>query len=429
MIKDAETNKLDFQQSMKEMLRQEEDAGELKISKVAVMVCLTGWLFGLTVLIGFNVRLGQILCAIAMVYAVYYALIIKIIQRGKYHPWIKYVSSTLEVSAPTLIALVDTLHQSPAYALTSSPTYLYFIAVSATTLRFRIKLSVYAGILAGLELMCLYVFLAPGIPAELVEQLPSLNVVIYSQRAIYLVLAGIMAAAISGTARRLSASFAEEMQQREYLRRMFGKYVSPVVAEHLLSQTSVLEGEMREVTILCTDIRGFTSFSSHKQPAEIVRFLNALFDRQQEIVSKYHGHVNKFLGDGMLAVFGAPFPDENHALHAAQAALEIMALQHEVWPESPEKLRLGAALNTGPVVIGNVGASEKLEYTVIGDTVNTAFRIEGLNGRLGTSVLISESTRLSLADQAVLQTFPPQMVRGKEEPVAIFEMTNLLSPE
>ncbi|MBF0119005.1 MAG: adenylate/guanylate cyclase domain-containing protein [Desulfobacterales bacterium] len=409
-----------------ELIKREEVAGELKLTKVAFWICFAGFLFGIMVLSKFNKNLGLVLCIIAFGYAAYYMVIIWIIKIGHYKPWIKYLSSTLEVSAATIVAIVDACYQSLEYALTSSPPYIYFIAVAATTLRFRIKLSLYAGTLAAIESLLFYMAVEKNLSKELITALPSLSITIYFQRAIYIFLSGLMAAAITGTAHRLSQSFAKEMTQRKLLRRMFGKYVSPVVAEKILDHTLSIEGETREVTILCSDIRGFTKFSSNKDPKDVVHLLNALFDREFEIVSKFGGHVNKFIGDGMLAIFGAPLPEPEHALKAALAALEIIQIPKQSLPCIPENTRLGVSLHTGNVVIGNVGASEKLEYTVIGDTVNTAFRIEGLNARLGTSILITESTKNKLKKEASLTTFPPQRIRGKEELITVYELKELL---
>ena len=405
--------------------RGEEAAGELKLSQVALVVCAAGLLFALVVAIWVHRNLGLWLCLVPVGYAGYYTVVIAAIKRGWYRPWIKYLSSTLEVSAATIIGLVDSFHISTAYALTSAPPFLCFLAIGATVLRFRKWLSFYAGTLAAVESALFYLLGSRGLSSDFIASMPALDSFMYLQRSVYLFLAGLLAAVVCGTARRLVRSMVAETGRIRYLRRMFGRYVSAEVVEEVVGRDIAARGELRDVTLLCSNVRGFSPFCAGKKPDEVVTFLNALFERQCEVVERHGGRVDKFLGDGLLAVFGAPVTLEDHPGCAAHAALEIASFCRSDLPEGPEDLRLGVALHTGPVVIGSVGSEARLEYTVIGNAVNTAFRIEGLNKRFETTVLLSEETRQTLAGRVSVSECPPSRVRGLDGEVRTYELREI----
>ena len=185
------------------------------------------------------------------------------------------------------------------------------------------------------------------------------------------------------------------LQQREALHAAFGSYVDPALAHRLLeSGSSVFEGEEVEVTVMFLDVRSFTSYSETVAPAEAVALLNRLFDVVIPIVHEHLGHANHYLGDGLLAVFGAPQPLEHHADAAVAAAVEI---QRGVRTELGDELRLGIGINTGPVIAGTVGGGGRHEFTVIGDTVNTASGVEQLTKETHDRILMTDATRMALS--------------------------------
>ena len=410
----------EIRESVEEAFRREEIAGELKLAGVALVICAVGQLFAFMTVLQFH--RGWEFCLVPVGYAGYYFAVIMAIRRGWYRPWIKYLSSTLEVSAAMIVDTISFLFFSPEAVLIGPTSSLYFLAVGATALRFRKWLSFYAGTLAAIQSTIIYFLMYPRLPSGLVSSLPSLSESVYLQRSGYLFLAGVLAAVVSNVARRLVRSIVSENVRWQDIRRMFGRYVSDQVVEEVLDRGLVTGGELREITVLCSDVRNFTSFSSGRSPEKVVSFLNALFERQNEVVERHGGRVDKFLGDGMLAVFGAPVVLDDHPARAARAALEIASLRRAELPGSPEDLQLGVALHTGQVVVGNVGSRERLDYTVIGDTVNLAFGIEGLNRRFGTSVLVSEETRARLGGQAVVTRQPACLIRGREEEIRSYEL-------
>ena len=201
-----------------------------------------------------------------------------------------------------------------------------------------------------------------------------------------------------------------------------GKQVATTLDE---SQQIALSGKRQNVTILFTDIRGFTAFCEEKDPAVVVDLLNDYMGRMVSIIHAWHGHVNKFIGDGILAVFsdddlhGQPNTRPgDHALRATRCATEMVM--------APGDFKTGAGLHTGQVVIGNVGSKEKMEFTVLGDTVNLASRLESLNKEHKTKLLLSDATCELLQNQVQLEYLGSVSIRGKTQPMKIYTVAALI---
>ena len=211
---------------------------------------------------------------------------------------------------------------------------------------------------------------------------------------------------------------AEGLAERERIREAFGTYVDREVADHILRAGTDLGGEEVEVTMMFVDVRDFTGFAERSSAAVVVATINRLFERIVPIIHAHKGHVDKFVGDGLLAVFGAPRRQDDHADHALAAALEI---ERAVAEEFGGELSVGIGLNSGLVVVGNVGGGGRLEFSVIGDAVNVAARVEAATRQTGDAILLSEHTRrlLRRADVA-LEERPQVPLKGKAEPVALY---------
>jgi adenylate cyclase len=219
----------------------------------------------------------------------------------------------------------------------------------------------------------------------------------------------------------LVGSVTAEQKKRERL----GRYFSPSVAERLQEQGAQAEPDAQEVTVLFSDIRDFTALSANLPPSEVVRLLNEYHARMVEKVFQHAGTLDKFIGDGIMAYFGAPLADPDHAVHAIDCAMamldELAQLNVVRVARGAPPLRIGIGLHTGVVVVGDIGSpAHRLEYTAIGDTVNVASRIEGLTKHAETPVLASAATRDRVGARYAWRAFDPMIVRGKSEPLAIF---------
>ena len=208
------------------------------------------------------------------------------------------------------------------------------------------------------------------------------------------------------------------LEEREKLRDAFGSYVAPDVAERVLREGELLEGEEREVSILFVDIQDFTAFAERASARETVSYLNDFFGLAVPILTKHGGHANKFVGDGILGVFGAPERLRDHADRAVHAACELANATAERYNGH---LRVGIGINSGPVSTGTVGGGGRLEFTVIGDAVNVAARVERATRELGDTVLLTEASRALLTDSAIeLEERGELELKGKSLPVALY---------
>lgn len=222
-----------------------------------------------------------------------------------------------------------------------------------------------------------------------------------------------------GALARSFNTMVDGLRERERIRAAFGTYVDHTVAEHILAAgPSILAGEDVEITALFLDVRGFTSYSERLPAGEVVAMLNRLFEIVVPIVHGHGGHVDKFVGDGLLAVFGVPQRHTDHADRALAAALSIAAA---VERRSEGEPRIGIGLNSGTVVAGNLGGAGRFEFTVIGDTVNVAARVESATRHTGDTILLSEHTRRLLRGSTIALTARPLLpLKGKTEPVALY---------
>jgi class 3 adenylate cyclase len=220
---------------------------------------------------------------------------------------------------------------------------------------------------------------------------------------------------------RLALSFntmVEGLDERDRLRVAFGAYVDPGLAERVVREGADLAGEEVEVSILFLDVCDFTSFTERSQPTEVVALLNDLWALVVPELLRHGGHANKFIGDGLLAVFGAPEPLPDHADRAVAAALDIARRVRERYQD---RIAVGIGVNSGTVVAGTVGGGGRVEFTVIGDAVNTAARVEAATRETGDDVLITDATRELLDDERLgLQRRSSVPMKGKQTEVRLW---------
>ena len=213
-------------------------------------------------------------------------------------------------------------------------------------------------------------------------------------------------------------SMTSGLRDRERLREAFGTFVDPELTERVLREGTDLAGEEVEVSVLFMDVRGFTTFAESAPAQEVVATLNALYRDVVPAIGAHGGHANKFIGDGLLAVFGAPRRLEAHAASAVAAAIDIARIVGE---RHAGRLRVGIGVNSGVVVAGTIGGGGRLDFTVIGDVVNTAARVESATRETGDDVLITEATLALLGiDAEGWDERPPVALKGKTRPVRLY---------
>ena len=223
------------------------------------------------------------------------------------------------------------------------------------------------------------------------------------------------------------AEYLRERRERQLAIGMFGRFLDPrVVAELVKTQKNLLDegAKSREVTLMFSDIRGFTTLSESRTPEQVVEILNRYFSRQVEVVFRHGGTVDKFIGDCIMAFWGAPLEDPDQARHAVAAALEmaqvLLDFRKDLGADLAEVFDVGIGIHTGPAVVGFMGSENKLDYTAIGDTVNLASRIEGQTKGIAR-VLVSAATRERCGDAFDFIERGTYKVKGREQPVALYE--------
>jgi adenylate cyclase len=238
--------------------------------------------------------------------------------------------------------------------------------------------------------------------------------------------------------------YATEERYAKRIRGMFSSYVTEKVVNELIKNPNLakLGGERREITVLFSDVRGFTNYSEKHSPEEVVAILNEYLGEMTNVIFRFDGTLDKFVGDEIVAFWGAPVPQENHAQLAIQCALGMIGrlkeLQSKWVTEGRVPLSAGFGINTGEVIVGNIGADgKKMDYTVIGDNVNLGARVEGLTRKYDTDIIITESTlekiRSAISEDRIwrvkVKGLDMVAVKGKAKPVSIYELTGLKKGE
>jgi adenylate cyclase len=226
-----------------------------------------------------------------------------------------------------------------------------------------------------------------------------------------------------------------ERKQRMLIKSMFSTYLNPSVVEELLAHPEklVLGGKREELTVLFSDIQGFTSISQDMPPEELVSLLNEYLSVMSEIVFQHRGTLDKYEGDAVMAFWGAPVPQKDHGLRACLSALEMQSAVrsiNESWKQQGKpQIRIRVGINTGEMVVGNLGGTGKFDYTVIGDSVNLASRLEGANKEYGTGIMVSHRTYELVKERILGRQLDRIAVKGRSEPVTTFELLQPLEGE
>ncbi|MBN1285290.1 MAG: response regulator [Anaerolineae bacterium] len=219
----------------------------------------------------------------------------------------------------------------------------------------------------------------------------------------------------------------ELRESRERIRATFERFVAPTVVEQLLADPDqvTLGGRLQEITVMFADLEGFTTLSERLEPIEVIDVLNRYLERIVAVLKDGGGTIDKYLGDGVMALFNTPLPQADHALRAVRAALRIREGLDEFHKGFEARCRLGInfGIHTGKAIVGNVGTADLMDFTAVGDTVNTASRLQGLCH--GSQVLISRATYEQVQEQVDACALGSRRVKGREEPVEIYQVTEM----
>jgi len=372
---------------------------------------------------------GLFLCAVAgFEFHVLYATERMLRSGTRSSPLRRYVYAFVETSLPTLVIIYYATIVGAVQALLMPTAFVYFLFILLSTLRLDFALSAFTGLVAACEyagVALLWNVDASTADVSVDPMLASLPH--HLGKAFILFVAGISAGFV---ARRLRKSFTraiESIEEQSRILGVFGEHVSPEVADQLVQGEAQLAGELREVCVLFLDIRDFTTFAEKRSAADVVAYLNTIFGEAVDAVVKHRGIVNKFLGDGFMAVFGAPVADENPCAAAVEAGLELLGRVDRLARDGRiPATRVGLGLHAGPAIVGNIGSAHRKEYTVIGDVVNVASRVEALNKPLGSQMLVTEEVWRAAGLGATRGVTPsprdPIQIRGRETPVKILQL-------
>jgi class 3 adenylate cyclase len=220
----------------------------------------------------------------------------------------------------------------------------------------------------------------------------------------------------------------EKNALNERIRQLFGKFTSPSVVDSLIENQEqiALGGESKVLSAMFCDIRGFTTYCENRTPEQVVDALNEYLTRMSEVVLKYHGTLDKYIGDEIMAFWGAPLSQAHHAKLAVQASYEMLVELKKLsvaWQrDGREAFQIGVGVNTGRMIVGNIGSSMRMDYTIIGDSVNLASRVQGLTRKFQTNLLITEYTYQWVKDIVKVKKIGTLQVKGKQQPVTIYSV-------
>jgi adenylate cyclase len=336
---------------------------------------------------------------------------------------LRLLNAFLEASIPTVMLFMAVSFLGPRDALGSPAFLLYFFFILLSILQLDARLCLFTGLVAAIENFAFASLVIGAARAEANGEIWRATV-FHFNRSLILFVAGLVAALVARQIRRQVESSVRTVQERDRAVRIFGQYVSPQIAEKLLHQPVELGGELRSVCVMFLDIRDFSGYAAGERPEAVMAYLNTLFDFMIDVVNQHQGIVNKFLGDGFMAVFGAPIDDAERCAHAVGASLEILRRLDRLNATGRiHPTRIGIGLHMGEAVAGNVGSSDRKEYAIIGDVVNLASRLEQATKEFDARLLISDALRHNLnLEISGIEDLGLIELKGQPTPARVFKV-------
>jgi adenylate cyclase len=346
------------------------------------------------------------------------------LERGMAAPGaLRYLNAFIETSIPSIAILLISREVNPVYVLQSAAGFLYAIFIVLSTLRLDFRLSVFTGVVAAVEYVALSIaYIRSG--AVLAGSTPLEFPPFYVAKGAMLALAGLAAGFVAHQLKRRVSNAWRMLQERQHMREAFGQQVSPAIVDELLRQGGAIESRRTTVCVLFMDIRNFTPLVEHKAPEEIVALQNAVFGAAVDVVNTHHGIINQFVGDGLMATFGAPIQTGRDCANGLAAAYALLAaVQALVEAGRIPPLRIGVGLHAGEAVTGNIGSAQRQQYSITGNVVILASRIEQLNKVYGSQILASrEVLEHAGGVPSGAEPLGPVKVKGREQPIELFRL-------
>jgi len=338
-------------------------------------------------------------------------------------PLLRFWNAFIETSTPTAVMLMMGQYANPVAVLQGPAAFLYAVFIVLSTLRLDFRLSLFTGIVAAVEFVALSFHVAatrPDVAAPEVLSAPGFVLM----KGIMLLLAGVAAGFVAAQLRRRIVKAYYAAQERQRIVSAFGQQVSPEVVEALLKRGGEIASRRSFVCVMFMDIRDFTRLVEKKAPEEIVAIQNAVFGAAVEVVNRHRGIINQFLGDGFMATFGAPLATADDCGNAVAAARELVArVQALARAGQIPQTEIGVGLHAGEAVTGNVGTAARKQYTITGDVVILAARIEQLNKDYGSQILVSSDVLQRCGEEgAGAMPLGPVRVKGREAPIEIYRL-------
>lgn len=336
--------------------------------------------------------------------------------------FIRYLNLFIEVSIPSAALLIYSIHLPSVYPLITPVALLYFLIILLSALELDFKLCFFTGSLAALQYSLIVWYLINKPVEQELFNGDSFYPAYLGIAALFFI-SGHTAGLITNQIKKGLLKHYKVLQERNEIQRLFGQQVSKEIVDHLVENKYEVQSRVRFVAIMFLDIRNFSFYAENKTPEEIIKYQNAVFSFMIEIINKYGGIVNQIMGDGFMAVFGAPIQHDNDSQLAVDAALEIYkTLEAKNRNKEIPETRIGIGINAGMVVTGNVGTSERKQYSITGQPVIIAARLEQITKELNSVILISDEVykRVNLNKEPI--NHKDVTIKGIQNPITVYQL-------
>lgn len=380
-------------------------------------------IFGLVSILGYTQHMNSLalLRATLLTFVGLLAGLAFLARKGWWHPVMPFANTGLQITLLSAVLAISAKDRGAEFALTTVLPLLFCLAIALTAFRLDPWLSGFAGGMSALGLALTYgLVMRPQITPLVLQDNPLLGWPSVSARILVLLAIGGACAVAAHSLRRQMQKAAEDQTRIHLLERTFGRLVAPEVARQILENEDWMRPARRDAVVMFADLKGFTNYSEGKSPEDVANFLNRCWSVAADIVERHGGVINKYMGDGFLAIFGVPLELAGAEKAAAETALD---LQRELTPLlAAENLSLCLGLHSGPMIVGGIGSEARCEFTVIGSTVNLASRLEALNRSLESQCLTSETVAEKISAEWDMSARGGQRVKGVSGEVNVFEL-------